>query len=475
MARSLPSALLAGLFLAALAPAAEKPYEPTWESLKKHQEAPEWFRDAKFGIYTHWGPCTQANSMVPSGASGWYGRQMYKKGSKTYRAHKKHLGPPSKFGYHDFIPKFTAGKFDADRWAALFKKAGARFAGPVAEHHDGFSMWDSDVTPWNATDMGPKKDIAGRLEKAIRKRGMKFVMTFHHAACGRFSTKGGQKMPWWFPKSEEMGNLEPTYRKLYGNMPAEEFYTMWKAKLIECIDKYRPDLMWFDSGLDAVPDRHKTEYLAYYFNKAEDWGKEVGVTYKQKDLPPEVGILDHERGRENRLTEYVWLTDDSGGSWFYHSPAYKGSGWVVVQLIEIVSRNGCLLLNVPPRADGTFSDQVKTCLRGVGVWLAVNGEAIYGTRPWKTCKEGDDIRFTRSKRWDAVYVICLTWPGEELRVRALAAGSALCPEDIEEVRMLGVKKELTWSRNKEALEVALPEEPPCKHAYALRVELKGGT
>lgn len=266
---------------------------------------------------------------------------------------------------------------------------------------------------------------------------------------------------------------------------------MWRDKLIECIDNYQSDLIWHDSGLGGMPGRplekgagsiqesYIKEYLAYYFNKAKDWGKDVAVTYKQNDLPPEVGILDHERGRESSLTKHVWLTDDSGGGWFHKNDAYRDSDWLVKHLIEIVCRNGCLLLNIPPRPDGTFSKQVEECLRGTGDWLSVNGEAIYGTRPWKTCMEktsrqaySSDMRFTRSKSGDTVYVICLEWPGKELKVTSLRDDCWMCPSEIKQVKMLGTDEKLKWSRDEVFLRVALPEKHTYKHAFVIKVEFK---
>jgi alpha-L-fucosidase len=255
-------------------------YTADWESLKKHNAAPEWFRDAKFGIYFHWGVYC-----VPAFGNEWYPRNMYRKDSHEYKHHLAKYGDPIDFGYHDFVPMFKAEKFDADVWAELFKKAGARFAGPVAEHHDGFAMWASDLTPWNAKDMGPKRDITDELAKAIRKRGMHFVTTFHHARNNLWEHQnrdGKWNGHYSFVKTDFPRLLEdPNNAILYGYMPREKFLQMWKGKLIEVIDKYQPDLMWFDAWLDEIPDEFKMSYLAYYFNKANEWGKDVVVTYKQ--------------------------------------------------------------------------------------------------------------------------------------------------------------------------------------------------
>ena len=430
-------------------------YEPNWESLKKHKEVPEWFRDGKIGIYFHWGLYS-----VPAYKNEWYPRHAYTKGSDFFKHHVNTYGPHKEFGYHDFIPMFKAEHFDADRWASLFKEAGARWAGPVAEHHDGFAMWDSEVTPWNAADKGPKKDIAGRLETAIKERDMKYVMTFHHA-----------RTQWWFPKSDELGNTDPKYRKLYGNMPKKEFFEMWKAKLVECIDKYQPDLMWFDTELDKVPEDKVKSYLAYYFNRADKWGKPVGVTYKHKDLPPEVGILDLERGRMEEKTDYAWLTDTSisPNTWCYiEGIKYKSSNTIIHGIVDRVSKNGQLLFNITPKADGTIPGPVRARLLDMGEWLETNGEAIYGTRPWAVAEEGK-VRYT--SKGGSVYAICLQWPGDTLKLEELG-GEGQEPE-ISGVSLLGHDRELDWNRNADALTVQVPDEKPCSHAYAFKIAMSG--
>ena len=287
------------LFLGCTQDTTEK-YIPTWESLARYNEAPEWFQDAKFGIYFHWGVYS-----VPAYGSEWYPRNMHLTDHDVYKYHVKTYGEPSEFGYHDFIPMFKGEKFDAGEWAELFKAAGAKFAGPVAEHHDGFSMWASSITPWNSRDKGPGRDITGEMEREIRARGMKFITTFHHAfnfqhhpnkvddeAVGYYTNVSG-----WPTASDD-----PELRLLYGNLTAEEFYTLWKGKLIEVIDNYKPDLIWFDFVLGDIPEQHRMEFLAYYFNKSADWNKEVVVTYKGDDLPRNVAVEDFEKGRLDHLT-----------------------------------------------------------------------------------------------------------------------------------------------------------------------------
>jgi len=328
-------------------------YSADWDSRKKHEPAPEWFRDAKFGIYFHWGVYS-----VPAFGSEWYPRNMHIKKRPEYKHHLETYGDPTEFGYADFVPKFKAEKFDADQWAALFERAGARFAGPVAEHHDGFAMWDSDQTPWNAADMGPRRDVTGELARAVRKRGMKLVATFHHARNSLWQKDGKWTGHYQYVKQDFPSLLDdPKEAILYGYMPREKFVEMWRGKLFEVIDHYQPDLIWFDSWLNEIPERARQEFCAYYLNRANEWGKDVVITRKQDDLPIEFTVLDLEKGRMNKLTENVWLTDDaiSLGSWCYTEDLrIKPLRQVLHVLIDIVSKNGVLLLNVCPKADGTI-------------------------------------------------------------------------------------------------------------------------
>ena len=463
-------------------------YTADWESLKKRNPAPEWFRDAKFGIYFHWGLYS-----VPAFGSEWYPRNMHNKSgdnrrpgpSREYTHHVETYGEPNKFGYPDFVPMFKAEKFNADEWAELFQKAGARYAGPVAEHHDGYSMWASKLTPWNAKDTGPKRDITGELAKAIRKRGMKFVTTFHHARNNLWETeRRGQKV--WtghysFVKMNFPSLLEdPKNAILYGYMPREIFLLMWKGKLIEVVDNYQPDLMWFDSWLDEIPDKYKMDYLAHYFNKANEWGKEVVVTFKQDDLPREVALDDYEKGRADRLTDFVWLTDDtiSRGSWCYTEDIQiKSTAEVLRTFIDIVSKNGQLLLNISPKADGTIPDNQKEVLLEMGEWLSKYGEAIYETRPFVEFGEGpqrlekggwfvemkgaygsEDIRYTC--KGDTVYALVLGWPGENKAITMKMFGQGGKAQDIKvtKVSMLGTDEPIKWEQQASGLIVNTPSK-----------------
>jgi len=483
----------AGLWCPAFSAApAQGPFEPTWDSVRRHESAPQWFRDAKFGIYFHWGVYC-----VPAFGNEWYPRHMYNPKRPEYRYHIKKYGDPRKFGYPDFVPLFKAEKFDPEAWAELFKKAGARFAGPVAEHHDGFSMWASKQTPWNVKDRGPKRDTTGELERAIRKRGMRFITTFHHARNCLWRKNGKWTGHYQFVKKYFPELLEdPERAVMYGYMPRERFLNMWLGKLMEVVDSYRPDIVWFDSWLDEIPDAYKLRFLAHYFNRAASWGRPVVVTYKQKDLPREVGVEDFEKGRANRLTEFVWLTDDtiSRGSWCYtRGLKIKSTEEVLHSLIDIVSKNGVLLLNISPKADGTIPENQRKVLLEIGAWLRTCGEAIYGTCPWKVFGEGptrlerggafirwrgrykpEDIRYTQTKDGKVLYAISLGWPGRVLRPKRLRVVRA--PLEAE-VSLVGYGPLAYTVTDTGELTVRLPTlspgKRPCRYAFCFK--LKGFT
>ncbi|MHC4479312.1 MAG: alpha-L-fucosidase [Planctomycetota bacterium] len=474
-----------------------KRYMAKWSSLKKHNAAPEWFRDAKFGIYFHWGLYS-----VPAYGYGadWYASRMHVKGRPEYKHHMDTYGDPSK--YHDFVPMFKAQKFDAEEWAELFEQAGARFAGPVAEHHDGFAMWDCDLTPWNVKDMGPKRDTTGEIAEAIRKRGMKLVTTFHHARNNQRQVEENGRLFWtgFYPHIEgwPTASEDPKLRMLYGNIPRGQFLDLWQGKIIEVIDKYEPDIIWFESDLYMIPDKYVTELLAHYFNKADESGKEVVVTYKEQGLPPQIGVEDFERGRENHITEFTWLTDDTvatldSKTWGYtNEMTIKSTRYILHVLIDIVSKNGQLLLNISPRADGTIPENQREVLLGIGRWLGRYGEAIYGTRPFIEFGQGptrlktggeyareqldykpEDIRFTT--KGNTVYAIGLGWPGanHETLLEPFSAKSRRGRLKIKSVSMLGSDDEIAWSLREDGLAVTSPLSPPDKMAVVYKIETNG--
>ncbi|MBN1765166.1 MAG: alpha-L-fucosidase [Sedimentisphaerales bacterium] len=468
-------------------------YEPRLESLARHTEAPEWFQDAKIGIYFHWGVYS-----VPAFGSEWYPRHMYIKDNPEYKHHVQEYGDPREFGYPDFVPLFKAEHFNADEWALLFKKAGARFAGPVAEHHDGFSMWDSQVTPWNAADMGPGRDISGELAKAIRRQGMRFITTFHHARNNLWESAPGKWVGHYeYVKKDFPTLLEDEKRAiLYGYMPREKFVKMWKNKLIEVIDSYQPDIMWFDSWLDEIPETDRFEYIAYYLNQAQKRNQEVVIVRKQNDLPLEFSVLDHEKSRMSRASKQVWMTDDtiSTGSWCYtKNLQIKPARDVIHALADTVSKNGIVLLNISPKADGTIPEDQRKVLLELGDWLNQNGEAIYSTRPWITYGEGPtkepeggfsehekflnlkysakDIRYTCSKDGKAVYAICLGWPDGPLHLQAVCVAKEL-PD--AQIQLLGSPQKVDFKVNPDKTLTILPPQldktqRPCQYAYAFKL------
>ncbi len=469
-------------------------YTADLESLAAHKDAPEWFRDAKLGIYFHWGVYS-----VPAFGSEWYPRNMYIEKRPEYRHHLKTWGDHDKFEYADFVPMFKAENFDAEQWAALFKKAGARFAGPVAEHHDGFSLWDSDVTPWNAMDKGPKRDLVGELEKAVRAEGMRFITTFHHARNNLWEKSPGKWTGHYdHVKTRFPALLEDSDRAiLYGYMPRDEFVKMWKAKLVEVIDGYHPDIIWFDSWLHEIPEKDRFELAAYYFSQAWTRNQDVVLIRKQNDLPLEFSVNDHEKSRESGASPRVWMTDDtiSTGSWCYtKNLKIKPAGDVIHALVDTVSKNGIVLLNISPLADGTIPEDQKKVLVELGQWMQTNGEGIYATRPWKTYGEGPtkepeggfkehrkflnlkysaaDIRFTQSKDRSTLYAITMGWPEKPFTLQSLSIPKL---DAKLTVTLLGSKADVGYTVNADTTLTIQPpvlaeDLRPCRFACTFKIE-----
>jgi len=460
---------------------AKGPFQPNWESLKAHQD-PEWFRDAKFGIYTHWGPVTVGAEDGPSGGQ-WYGHSMYDTNSPTFKYHQKKYGDQHTVGYKDIIPKFTAEKFNADDWADLFAKAGAKFAGPVAVHHDNFAMWNSQLTRWNSQNMGPHRDITGELEKTIRAHGMKFITTFHHGYAWRYFEPA-------FKFDAADGENADLYTEVHARKaPASQhFQDVWLAMVDEVLNKYQPDLIWFDFEFFAII---KPDYEQKLFAMTYDWAAEnnrtIGVCQKSPDIHKTTGILDFERGREDKIVPYPWLTDTAVGEWFHQKSApYKSVSTLVTTLVDIVSKNGCLLLDVGPAADGTIPPTARERLLGMGDWLKLNGEAIYGTRPWKIYGEGptkqakaggfsentdkpftaQDIRFTT--KGEALYAIALDVPQAELKINSLG----LAAGKIDFISLLGSDAKLDWKQDADVLTIQPVAKWPCQHAVTFKITLQ---
>ncbi|MFI3286210.1 MAG: alpha-L-fucosidase [Rikenellaceae bacterium] len=469
----------------------QRVYQSNWESLKKY-EVPEWWKNSKFGIYFHWGPYS-----VPAHDTEWYSLWMYREGHKIRQYHEQTYGNLDKFGYKDFIPMFTAKKFDADKWAKLFKKAGAQFAGPVAEHADGFAMWDSDLTEWDASEMGPKMDIVKLMQDAVKKQGMKYIITYHR-----------HWLYAWYPTWDTTTDAgDPNYSGLYGPyapegsfkmgerenpsvMATDEFNKEWLARLNELMTKYDPDIIWFDNKMNIIEERYRMEFLANFYNLGLERGKEVVCTYKFFDLAEGSAVLDLERSRMSEKMPFVWLTDDSidWNAWCHiDDPNYKSVNRLVDFLVDVVSKNGAVLLNVTPTAEGEIPKEVESRLLELGKWLEVNGEAIYNTRPWNVYGEGkleikeghlsenqnqdatcEDIRFTVNG--DQLYSIVLDWPESgEVLIRTLSSDCEYLKEPIKSVSMLGSKKRVKFEQTNKGLRVVLPKTKGCSHAYTLKI------
>jgi len=483
----------------------EAGYDEHWESLARVNEEPDWFRDAKFGIYFHWGVYS-----VPAFGNEWYPRMMHFKGLGTYEHHLETYGHPSEFGYHDFVPMFRAEKFDPGEWADLFMNAGARFAGPVAEHHDGFAMWDSKATPWNSMTKGPGRDITGELEKAIRARGLRFITTFHHARhLQRYKGREEEVItreknihyqfrlshyPLFPGMPPSMDDPELNY--LYGNIPeAIWLEELWYAKLKEVVDRYSPDLIYFDSWLNYIPDSMRLRFCTYYYNHALEAGKEVVITRKQLDLPLECSVDDLEKYRKNHLAEKLWMTDEtiSTGSWcFTENLDIRPARDILHILIDIVSKNGVLLLNISPRADGSIPEDQQGVLLQLGKWLDRYGEAIYGTRPWHTFGEGPtdeperqhpgayqdisytagDIRYTTAGK--SIYALILGSPeaGSEILLESFSPGRSGQKTEVATVALLGSNEPLQWRLEQQGLRLRMPAGDLDPMSVVLKIETK---
>lgn len=463
-------------------------FEPTWDSLGGY-ECPEWFRDAKFGIYVHWGVYS-----VPSRGC-WYGRRMYEEGRPEYKDHIKNWGHPSEFGYKEFIPLWKAERFDPDAWLILFKEAGARYFTPCAVHHDGFDLWDSPH-PYNAVRMGPKKNLLKMLMEATHRHGLRWGVTTHLARNYNFfqpgygaDTQGPRKgVPYIEDTPENRDFYHPNHgdtNPKYPRNPSEAWKRSWSSRLFDLIDRHQPDLLYFDGAVPFDSDDGLTgrRVLAHYYNsgRTRHAGEDrVVMTIKTARnghgiYREGIATLDLERHKLDDLRPPPWQTDDTIGvkCWSYvDGMDYRPVDDLIDSFIDIVSKNGNLLLNVPPRADGTFDEEAVRILREIGAWNRENGEAIFGTRPWNKFGEGN-VRFTRSKDGTVLYILFLTWPenGRAL-IRSLASGQNVLDGAVKEAQLLGSDKPVEYHRDEEGLHLTLPDRPNA-YAAAVKVVLDG--
>jgi len=474
----------------------EGAFRPDWNSLSNFQ-VPEWYKDAKFGIFIHWGVYS-----VPAFGSEWYPRMMYTDGSPENKHQIATYGPLTEFGYKDFIPKFKAEHYDPEAWAKLFKDSGAKYVVPVFEHHDGFTMYDSGLSDWTAKKMGPKRDLVGDLAKAVRAEGLHLGASSHRVEHDWFLNPG---------RHEASDVNDPKYAAFYG--PAEprledpsepganqihddwtyvnpKYAEDWLARSAEIVEKYHPDIMYYDWWIGQASIRpYLAKFAAFYYNESTKHGQQGLINYKDQAMEQHSGVLDIERGQLAEIHPTYWQTDTSisNQSWGYiEHDTFKTPAFVVHQLVDIVSKNGNLLMNIGPRSDGTIPEEVQQVLLAVGAWLKVNGEAIYGTRPYRVFGEGptkvaagsfhdtdtldytaEDFRFTT--KGGSLYAIEFAWPkGDEAVVKSLATGGPDA-KPVSAVRLLGSDAKLSFTQAADGLHIHLPAKPAEAPAYTFQI------
>ncbi|MBN1805494.1 MAG: alpha-L-fucosidase [Sedimentisphaerales bacterium] len=508
-------------------------FEPTWESLKQY-ECPEWFRDAKFGIWAHWGPQCEPER------SDWYARHMYIQGHWQYKSHLENYGHPSKFGFKDVINEWKAENWEPEKLMALYKRAGAQYFFALANHHDNFDNYDSKYQPWNSVDIGPKKDIIGGWAKAARKNGLRFGVSVHSSHAWRWYetaqgtdktgelagvpydgklTKADGKGQWWegldpqdlyaqnhplSQGSEDSGKIHSQWNWGNGaNIPDAAHCTNFYNRTIDLINKYQPDLIYFDDTalpLHPISDVG-LKIAAHYYNSSMKWhkGKNQAVIFG-KILTPEQRqclVWDVERGASNKIKPLPWQCCTCIGSWHYDRGIferhhYKSAKTVIHMLVDIVSKNGNMLLSFPVRGDGTIdSDEVKI-LEDIANWMDINKESIFGTRPWKVLGEGpalanvseiraqgfnegkgkpftaEDVRFTT--KGDILYMTAFGWPTKDLQIKSLGKAAKLLDKPIEKIALLGSDEEIKWTQTNEALIIRPAQDKPCDIAVVFKIQ-----
>jgi len=472
-------------------------YKDNWESLYAYP-IPKWYKKAKFGIFIHWGIYS-----VPAFGNEWYPRNMYIQGTEEYEHHRKTYGDQKDFGYADFIPMFKAEHFDAEEWMKLIKASGAKYVMPVAEHHDGFQMYDSELSDWNAAKMGPHRDVLGQLKAAAEKEGIVFCASDHRAenywffGGARHFDSGLQDIefqePYGYahPVYADVDSVDALSQNIYSLPASKEHLENWLARLCELVDKYRPKIVYFDWWIQNVSFKpYLKKFAAYYYNRALEWGEEVAINNKFEAFAYQTSVFDIERGQLNEISPRLWQTDTAvaKNSWGYteHND-FKNPADIVCDLIDIVSKNGCMLLNIGPKSDGTITKEDQEVLLSIGKWLNKNGESIYDTNYWKTYGEGPtevkkgaftdvdrepftskDIRFTYHAPY--IYANVLSWP-EDGKVSIKSFGQKAFNGNIKNVQVLGYDIPVTFTRNEKELFVQVNGNIDTKFPVCLKIEM----
>jgi alpha-L-fucosidase len=487
---------------------AKGPFIPTRASLRKY-EIPDWFRNAKFGIWAHWGP----QSAIEAG--DWYARNMYMQGSRQNQYHVEHYGHPSKFGYKDTIPAWKAESFDPDYLLGLYKKAGARYFMSMGVHHDNFDLWNSKHNEWNAVKMGPKKDIVGMFKAAAKKHGMKFGISDHLWITYKwFSTSKGQDKDGLYAGVSYDGanpenfslytGCEEVFTKLDWNENGipDSWKKHWFNRIKDLVDQYEPDLLYCDGHMPF--EEYGLSILANLYNKSavRNGGTTQAVYTSKRPEDSEIGkaicVFDVERGVVETIWPLAWQTDTCIGDWHYNKAKlghYKSAKTVIDMLVDIVSRNGNLMLNIPLPASGMPDHEELQVLDEIARWMTVNSEGIYDTRPWKIFGTGprseiatndkqtnsaqqfneskrkelthEDIRFTTKD--GRLYAFFMGWPADgRLNITALGTASSQQTGEIVSVELVGSGK-LDFKRETDALKLILPERKPSAHACLLKI------
>lgn len=474
-------------------------YKDNWQSLSDHK-TPQWYYRDKLGIFIHWGIYS-----VPAFGHEWYSRGMYEKGVREFEYHRKTYGEQKDFGYKDFIPMFRGEKFDANEWVTLFKKSGARFVMPVCEHHDGFAMYDTEFNRWNAKEMGPCRDIAGEIKSACEEQGLTFCASSHRAEHYFFMNMGRTfdsdvnddtyrdfYGPAYHCPEFDGGTLHATTADTFSTPPTKEWLQDWLVRTCELIDKYQPKILYFDWWIHNHAFKPYLKKLcAYYYNRAEEWGAEVTINYKHEAFPPGVATFDVERGALTGISPVPWQTDTAIGkcSWGYiKDNQFKSSRQIICDLVDIVSKNGMLLLNIGPKADGTITDEETKVLLDMGDWLSINGEGIYGTRPWKQFGEGtvnnkegffqdgdekaftnEDFRFTYKNC--CLYAFQMRPSGKTVTIKSLARTG--CHDFLlGNISVLGGNGIERAERTNEGLTIILKNEPANDLPLCFKIEIE---